>query len=128
MKNRTLPFIAPMLLVAVLQNAHAADTSDPLPMESIPDGQVVVPAVQAPDAPPALLSPQTVEVRNNSPFSVLVVQKGHKETLETKGILERNVSQYPVSVTPADGTAKLKFVTLTSKTGTCKQQFCLIVQ
>lgn len=121
----TQPFIAALFLIAALQTTQADSSPPEEPAQPLPDGQVFIPPAQAPDAPNTL---QIVEVRNNSTFSVFVVQKGLKETLPPKSTFERDMNQYPVSITPAYGTDTLKFVTLTWKTGACKQQLCLIVQ
>ncbi|WP_411390430.1 hypothetical protein [Pseudomonas sp. MPB23] len=104
-----------------------ATGSDAGPMDTLPDGQITVDPVQAPsvDPSPAL---KKVEIRNNSAVNVLVVQKGLKETLAPKQTLERDMSQYPVSITPADKENSLKYVTAIGKTKNCQQDLCLIVQ
>ncbi|NMY04238.1 hypothetical protein HBO12_14845 [Pseudomonas sp. WS 5059] len=126
MKIREPRFIVALLLVGAIQTTYA-DTNSPLE-QPLPDGQVAIPAAQAPALPPAVPPLQTVEVRNNSNVSVFVVQKGLKEALPSKSTLERDINQYPLTITPVEGAEKLQFVTLTGKTGPCKQQFCLIVQ
>lgn len=119
-----------ILLIALWAQATLAldaTGSDDGPPDLSPDGQITVDPVQAPSAElvPAL---KNVEIRNNSAVNVFVVQKGLKETLAPKQTLERDMSQYPVSITPADKENSLKYVTAIGKTKNCQQDLCLIVQ
>ena len=104
-----------------------ATGSDAGPPAISPDGQITVDPVQAPSVEPLPVL-KKVEIRNNSATNVFVVQKGLKETLAPKQILERDMSQYPVSVTPADKEHSLKYITAVGKTKNCQQDLCLIVQ
>lgn len=111
--------VTALMVSAFIQVAIADTASDP-------EGQVVLPAEQAPqiNADAALTM---VEVWNQSDFQVYAIQQGHKQVLEPKG-RARLDNRYPVTVSPVSPNDALKYASLVGTNTKCKTQYCLIVQ
>ncbi|MEB0007726.1 hypothetical protein QN375_18040 [Pseudomonas sp. MH9.2] len=90
----------------------------------------LAPSDQTEDAKTAaVVVDTTIEVRNNSTFTIYVTQKGLKQEVLPKATAQiQNYSTQPVGVTPVSGTAAIKYVTVTGKVGACQAVTCVIVQ
>ncbi|MGX5793845.1 hypothetical protein ACWHY4_08640 [Pseudomonas sp. E2-15] len=123
--DRKSPAVFTAVLVSVFMQVANADSA---PTQNVPDGQVFIAPVQAPETPATTVVLKPVEVRNNSTFVVSVFQKGKKETLQHNGILTMDLSNGVITLSTTTKTDAVKFITLSGKTGACQQENCLTLQ